>query len=205
MRKEDLSPYKANADHEGLYYYNARGEKVCLDPKAMSNAIIQERQEEEEQEEEEMSRERTIQALTENEVENMSSRDVYSLLYSLNEEKTNDVLMEEYNDCHTGARCVINDSFDLDRMRIDDTNARDVFMQIYRSGLLNTLSVDDRHEVFSGIMLGNSDFTAELLNDVLSNYDVNNLEVRERTEEELKEISDYNRDQMEKDLERMKS
>lgn len=44
---------------------------------------------------------------------------------------------------------------------------------------LNTLSVADRIEVFSQILLGSSDFTTKLLNDVLSDYCVDHIEVIE--------------------------
>jgi hypothetical protein len=63
---------------------------------------------------------------------------------------------------------------------------RDDFMEFFRGeepdgsdDLLNQLSVDDRIEIFSQIMLGSSDFTKELLDTVLSDYDVDNLEVVE--------------------------
>jgi len=42
---------------------------------------------------------------------------------------------------------------------------------------LNTLSVDDRIEVFSQILLGSSDFTKKLLDEILSDYGVENLEI----------------------------
>jgi hypothetical protein len=44
---------------------------------------------------------------------------------------------------------------------------------------LNTLSVADRKEVFSYILLGSSDFTKKLLDDILSDYCVEHLEVEE--------------------------
>ena len=55
---------------------------------------------------------------------------------------------------------------------------RGQFMKFFRNDdLLNTLTVDDRIEVFSSILTGNSDFTKELLDKVLSDYEVTNLEV----------------------------
>lgn len=42
---------------------------------------------------------------------------------------------------------------------------------------LKTLSTDDRIDVFKGIMVGSSDFTKELLDSILSDYNVGNLEV----------------------------
>lgn len=60
------------------------------------------------------------------------------------------------------------------------TNDRDIFMDIFRDAdRLNTLSPDDRVEVFTSILLGSSDVTVELLNDVLREYSVPNIEVRE--------------------------
>lgn len=55
---------------------------------------------------------------------------------------------------------------------------RDDFMAFFRDNeCLNTLSVGDRVEVFSYIMIGSSDFTKKLLDAVLSDYCVENLEV----------------------------
>lgn len=44
---------------------------------------------------------------------------------------------------------------------------------------LNTLSVDDRIEIFSTILLGSSDFKKKLFDEVFSDYSVNHLEVIE--------------------------
>ncbi|MBK7762898.1 MAG: hypothetical protein IPI46_05925 [Bacteroidetes bacterium] len=44
---------------------------------------------------------------------------------------------------------------------------------------LNSLSVDDRIEIFSSILLGSSDFKKSLLDEIFSDYGVENLEVRE--------------------------
>lgn len=44
---------------------------------------------------------------------------------------------------------------------------------------LNTLSADDRIEVFSTILLGSSDFKKQLFDEIFSDYCVNHLEVRE--------------------------
>jgi hypothetical protein len=55
---------------------------------------------------------------------------------------------------------------------------RDDFMAFFRDEeFLNTLSVDDRIEVFSQILLGSSDITKKLFDDVLSDYGVYHLEV----------------------------
>lgn len=55
---------------------------------------------------------------------------------------------------------------------------RDDFMEFFRNtGLLNTLSVDDRIEVFSTILLGSSDFSKKLLDDIFNDYCVTHLEV----------------------------
>ncbi|HMR88562.1 MAG TPA: hypothetical protein PKD51_10425 [Saprospiraceae bacterium] len=55
---------------------------------------------------------------------------------------------------------------------------REDFMAFFRDEeLLNTISADDRVEVFSQILHGSSEFTKELLDDILSDYNVGNLEV----------------------------
>lgn len=54
------------------------------------------------------------------------------------------------------------------------------FMQFFRdTDKLNELSADDRVEVFQTILLGSSDLTKDLLNDILKDYSVCNLEVIE--------------------------
>ncbi|MEN9441665.1 MAG: hypothetical protein RLZ33_1742 [Bacteroidota bacterium] len=61
---------------------------------------------------------------------------------------------------------------------MNENLTRGQFMKFFRNDdLLNTLSVDDRIEVFSSILAGNSDFKKELLDKVLSDYEVTNLEV----------------------------
>lgn len=44
--------------------------------------------------------------------------------------------------------------------------------------MLNSLSVDDRIEIFSTILLGKTDITFELLNNLLIEYDVEDLEIK---------------------------
>ena len=57
---------------------------------------------------------------------------------------------------------------------------RDDFMEFFRDNdKLNTLTVDDRIEVFSTILLGSSDFKKKLFDDIFSDYGVINLEVIE--------------------------
>lgn len=52
------------------------------------------------------------------------------------------------------------------------------FMKFFRDNeKLNELTQDDRVEIFRTILLGNSDFTYDLLNDILTVYSVINLEV----------------------------
>ena len=46
---------------------------------------------------------------------------------------------------------------------------------------LNTLSVEDRIEVFSYILLGSSDFKKELFDEIFSDYCVSHLDVIEVT------------------------
>jgi len=58
--------------------------------------------------------------------------------------------------------------------------SREDFMNFFRdSDQLNELTPDDRVEVFSTILLGGSDLTKALLNEILNDYSVSNLEVIE--------------------------
>jgi hypothetical protein len=59
---------------------------------------------------------------------------------------------------------------------------REDFMKFFRDNeKLNELSVDDRIEIFRTILIGSSDLTKDLLNEILGDYSVDNLEVIERT------------------------
>lgn len=62
---------------------------------------------------------------------------------------------------------------------------RGVFMAIYRDENFNEegITPDDRHEIFGGIMLGSSDFNAEEMNQMLSNYNVTDIQAVDITEE----------------------
>ncbi len=44
---------------------------------------------------------------------------------------------------------------------------------------LNELTVDERIEIFKTILVGSSDLTKDLLNEILGDYSVSNLEVIE--------------------------
>jgi len=70
-------------------------------------------------------------------------------------------------------------------VQIYKLNTRDVFMDIYRDENFNEegITPDDRAEVFSGIMLGSSDFNAEEMNQMLSNYNVTDIQAVDITEE----------------------
>lgn len=58
--------------------------------------------------------------------------------------------------------------------------SREDFMKFFRDNeKLNELSPDDRVEIFRTILSGSSDFTKDLLNEVLFDYCVDNLEVIE--------------------------
>jgi hypothetical protein len=58
--------------------------------------------------------------------------------------------------------------------------SRDEFMAFFRDNeSLNTLSPDDRIEIFSTILLGSSDFKKPLFDQIFSDYCVENLEVIE--------------------------
>jgi hypothetical protein len=57
---------------------------------------------------------------------------------------------------------------------------RNDFMTFFRDNeSLNKLSVDDRIEVFSTILLGSSDFEKKLFDELFIDYNVNHLEVNE--------------------------
>lgn len=56
--------------------------------------------------------------------------------------------------------------------------SREDFMKFFRDDeKLNELTVDDRIEIFRTILVGSSDITKELLDDILSDYSVPNLEI----------------------------
>jgi hypothetical protein len=58
--------------------------------------------------------------------------------------------------------------------------SREDFMKFFRdTEKLNELTPDDRVEIFRTILLGSSDFSKDLLNEVLGDYCVDNLEVIE--------------------------
>ena len=57
---------------------------------------------------------------------------------------------------------------------------RENFMTFFRDDeSLNTLSVEDRIEIFSTILLGSSDFKKKLFDEIFSDYSINHLEVIE--------------------------
>lgn len=57
---------------------------------------------------------------------------------------------------------------------------REEFMAFFRDEeSLNKLSADDRIEIFSTILLGNSDFNKKLFDDIFSDYGISHLEVIE--------------------------
>jgi hypothetical protein len=57
---------------------------------------------------------------------------------------------------------------------------REEFMNFFRdTEKLNELTPDDRVEIFRTVLLGSSDFSKELLNEILGDYSVENLEVVE--------------------------
>jgi len=52
------------------------------------------------------------------------------------------------------------------------------FMEFFRDDeKLNELTGDDRVEIFRTILIGGSDLTKDLLNEILSDYSVSNLDV----------------------------
>lgn len=55
---------------------------------------------------------------------------------------------------------------------------RNQFMKFFRDeDTLNNLSAEDRKEIFKTILQGSSDITAELLNGIIADYNVQDLEV----------------------------
>ena len=55
---------------------------------------------------------------------------------------------------------------------------RDDFMAFFRSDeQLNTLSADDRIEIFSDVLLGSSDITKKRLENLIADYNVGGLAV----------------------------
>ena len=55
---------------------------------------------------------------------------------------------------------------------------REDFMSFFRDDeKLNDLSADDRLEIFRSILIGSSDFSKALLNEVLGDYGVETIEV----------------------------
>ena len=55
---------------------------------------------------------------------------------------------------------------------------REDFMNFFPDNeKLNTLSSDDRVEIFLQILQGSSDITKELLNELISDYNVHNLKI----------------------------
>jgi len=60
--------------------------------------------------------------------------------------------------------------------------SREDFMKFFRDDeKLNELTVDDRIEIFRTILVGSSDLTKDLLNQILGDYCVDNLEVKDRS------------------------
>ncbi len=58
--------------------------------------------------------------------------------------------------------------------------SREDFMSFFRDDeKLNELTVDERIEIFKTILVGSSDLTKDLLNEILGDYSVSNLEVIE--------------------------
>jgi len=63
--------------------------------------------------------------------------------------------------------------------------SREDFMKFFRDDeKLNELTVDDRIEIFRTILVGSSDITKELLDEILSDYSVNNLEIIDNGKEQ---------------------
>lgn len=64
------------------------------------------------------------------------------------------------------------------KMNFKEKISREDFMKFFRDDdKLNQLTVDDRVEIFTTILVGSSDITKELLDNILSDYSVSNLEI----------------------------
>ncbi|NLN25663.1 MAG: hypothetical protein GX163_08455 [Bacteroidetes bacterium] len=58
--------------------------------------------------------------------------------------------------------------------------SREDFINFFRDDeKLNQLTVDDRIEIFRTILVGSSDLTKDLLNEILEDYSVSNLKIIE--------------------------
>lgn len=65
-------------------------------------------------------------------------------------------------------------------MHNNKTMTRTDFLSFFREDeKIIELTADDRLEIFRTIMLGSSDFTKKLLNEILSDYNVDHLEIIE--------------------------
>lgn len=61
---------------------------------------------------------------------------------------------------------------------MNENLTREQFMKFFRNDdLLNTLSTDDRIEVFASILPGNSDFTQDLFEKLFTDYCVGHLRI----------------------------
>ena len=64
--------------------------------------------------------------------------------------------------------------------------SREDFMKFFRdTEKLNELTPDDRVEIFRTILLGSSDFSKDLLNEILGDYCVDHLDVIEINNSEM--------------------
>lgn len=71
-------------------------------------------------------------------------------------------------------------------MNIKNVMTREDFMRFFRNTeKLNELTVDDRIEIFRTILVGSSDLSKDLLNEILGDYNVNNLEIIEVTNDKI--------------------
>lgn len=70
---------------------------------------------------------------------------------------------------------------ELEKITDDNIITREDFMNFFRDDeKLNKLTADDRVEIFRTILIGSSDLTKDLLNDILGDYSVDDLEVIDR-------------------------
>lgn len=81
-------------------------------------------------------------------------------------------MIDEFFSIDCGNPIILFDKY-ANKIGIHKLHTRDVFMSIFRAEHDDQgLSTDDRHEVFGGIMLGASDFTADGIQSIFNDYDV---------------------------------
>lgn len=110
-----------------------------------------------------------IEALNFEEISKIASR--YEFYLSDND-------MKEIAELENYKGTFFRDDDKTDWLTVHKISTRNVFMGIYRDEFFNErgISADDRHEIFGGIMFGESDFEATEINEMLADYGVVNIQ-----------------------------